>query len=135
LAAGIVLTGILAAIPGLAALKPTLQAERFIRGMRRSSGRVHVVADHLDWALRRKMVLETPVGTWRVQGNANPFAHGIVVEPPNSHGSYHVRESPDEAGRVLMARVLTAQPAFEDRTPVAREEPDEPADRHRSARI
>jgi hypothetical protein len=119
--AGVLLTGVLAAIPGLAALKPTLEAEQFINGMRRSSGRVHIVEDELDWTLRRNLVLETPTGPWRVKGTVNPLRNGVVVKPPNARGTYHVRESPTEAGRVLMARVLTAQPAFDEQSPVSPE--------------
>lgn len=131
--AGVVLTGALAAIPGLAALKPTLEAEQFVNGMRHSSGRVHVVEDELDWTMRRTLVLETPVGTWRLRGKVNPIRNGIQVKPPNAHGIYHVRESPSEAGRVLMARVLTAQPALDD-APV-RQERETLGERRRSARL
>ncbi len=134
LAAGLILTGALASIPGLAALKPTLEAEQFLNGMRRSSGRVHIVEDELDWMFRRKLLVETPVGPWRLEGAVNPFRHGIVVKPPEAHGTYHVRESPDEAGRVLMARILTAQPAMQSDPPV-RTAGEEPQQRHRSARI
>jgi len=133
--AGVIMTGALAAIPGLAALKPTVEAEQFITGMRRSSGRVHIIEDELDWALRRNLILETPVGTWRVEGIANPFRHGIVVKPPDAHGTYHVRESPEEAGRVLMARVLTAQPAFDESPPIREQPAEAETERRRSTRI
>lgn len=119
--AGVLLTGVLAAIPGLAALKPTLEAEQFMNGMRRSSGRVHVVEDELDWTMRRNLLLETPVGTWRVRGNVNPLSYGVEVKPPNARGTYHVRESPNEAGRVLMARLLTAQPALDEQRALRRD--------------
>jgi hypothetical protein len=118
---GVLLTGLLAAIPGLAALKPTLAAEQFVNGMRRSSGRVHTVHDELGWKLQRRLLVETPVGAWRIEGTVNPLTSGVVVKPPNAQGTYHVRESPDEAGRVLMGRLLTAQPAFDEQSPVSPE--------------
>lgn len=112
--AGVMLTGLLAAIPGLATLKLTLESESFLQGMRRSCGRVEILEDELDWRFRRRLRVATPVGVWRIQGSTSPFGRGLEVEPPKAHGTYTVREEPSQAGRVLMARLLTAQPALQD---------------------
>lgn len=117
LTAGVLLTGLLASTPGLLTLRLTIESERFVEGLRRSCGRVHVVDDRLDWGLRRQTVIETPVGTWKLQSDLKSVGPGLIVEPPETHGSYCVQEDPRQAGRVLMARLLTAQPApGEDRS-------------------
>jgi hypothetical protein len=111
--AGLVLTVLMAAAPGVLALQGVLESERFLQGMKDACGRVIVTEDKLDWSLRRRISVETPVGAWSITGTLNPFGKGIEVTPPGSTDAYSIARDPAKTGRSLMAHLLTAQPLTE----------------------
>jgi len=60
------------------------------------------------------MRVETPVGTWHIEGTLNPFGEGLIVQPPGTGQRHQIAEDPVKTGRSLMAHLLTAQPVLQE---------------------